>query len=154
MEIEVKVEGFGVGPSMMPVLVLGSPEHEKKLCIGCDEFRTFAIATQIGLVPQEPMPHDLVAKTIGLSGGALKKIVITRYDAAENLFWATAHVDRNGETATIEWGPTDLVAVALRTKSPIYVESDLLEREGVALPQQQDEGLSGMSTCFDKLPKQ
>lgn len=84
--------------------------------------------------PEFKMAHDLFVVLMEKLGVTLTKVVVVSYDTVQDLFHAILHLDRNGEEMTIDWGPTDAIAIALQTKSPIYAESELLEKEGSEIP--------------------
>jgi len=48
-------------------------------------------------------------------------------DLRENTFYATIFVEREGEVLSIDARPSDSIALALRSKAPIYVNEDLLQ---------------------------
>jgi hypothetical protein len=72
-----------------------------------------------------PGTHDLLCALIERLGGRLTKIVID--DLWNEVYYAKLHVARNGQTLTIDARPSDSVAVALRTKAPLFVAADILE---------------------------
>jgi hypothetical protein len=48
-------------------------------------------------------------------------------DLKDNTFFATISIVQNGSDLTIDSRPSDAIALALRTKSPIFVEEKVIE---------------------------
>ena len=48
-------------------------------------------------------------------------------DLRDNTFYAMIYLDRDGETIAIDARPSDAIALALRTRSPIFVEDSVVE---------------------------
>jgi bifunctional DNase/RNase len=61
--------------------------------------------------------HDLKA--------TVRKIVVC--DLQENTFYALIYLTLGGETVAIDARPSDAIALALRTRSPIFVEDTVIE---------------------------
>jgi len=55
----------------------------------------------------------------------VNRIVVS--ELRENTFYAMIYLDRGGQTIGIDARPSDAIALALRTKSPIYVEESVVE---------------------------
>ncbi len=87
-----------------------------------------------GITPPRPLTHDLLLQVMERLGAKLEKVVIDRLQ--ENTFFAKLHllVSRNGsapETLVIDARPSDGVALAVRTASPIYAEEEVMTKAGV-----------------------
>jgi len=88
-----------------------------------------AVAIQAGLEKvkmKRPMTHDLIANILDTVGLSVEKVTI---DAMVNdLFTATIVLkDDRGKKWYIDARPSDSIAIALRTNSPIYVADRLKE---------------------------
>jgi hypothetical protein len=84
-----------------------------------------AIATVMGGVkPPRPQTHDLLKNFIETFGIAVAKIEIT--ELKDNTYYAKIFAVKDGETILIDSRPSDAIALALRTASPIYAREDLL----------------------------
>jgi hypothetical protein len=46
----------------------------------------------------------------------------------DNTFYALVFLEMNGETVAIDSRPSDAIALALRMKSPIYVEEEVISK--------------------------
>ena len=71
------------------------------------------------------MTHDLIRNILNEIEADVQRIVVC--ELRENTFYAMIYLDREGETMAIDARPSDAIALALRTKSPIFVEDDVVE---------------------------
>ena len=55
----------------------------------------------------------------------VQRIVVS--DLRDNTFYAMIYLDRDGETIAIDARPSDAIALALRTRAPIFVEDSVVE---------------------------
>ncbi len=78
--------------------------------------------------------HDL--------GANIESVVIS--DLIEDIFYARIVLDVAGRHVEVDSRPSDAIALAVRAKTPIFVEESVLERAGVAL-EASEETLSGKS---------
>lgn len=118
-----------------PVLLLRDPkeeEHFLPLRIGEAE----AVAILIGLkgrVPPRPLTHDLLSSVLAALEAALEKVVLDRLE--EGICFASLHIRKgDGEVIQVDARPSDSVALAIRTGSPIYVEEAVYEELVQELP--------------------
>jgi bifunctional DNase/RNase len=128
MAVEMKIKGLMIDPvSNMPIIILKTSDGDSVLPIWVGIFEANAIAMQLEeIVSPRPMTHDLLKAVIDKLQAHVTRVVIT--DLRDNTFFASIHIDRNGSSLTIDARPSDAMALALRTKSPIFVESQVLER--------------------------
>jgi uncharacterized protein len=69
-------------------------------------------------------------------GAKIVSIVIS--DLIDDIFYARIILDVAGRHVEVDARPSDAIALAVRAKSPIYVEESVLERAGVALENSED----------------
>jgi len=74
--------------------------------------------------PPRPLTHDLMATIVEASGCTLEKVEIT--EVKESTFFAVLHLRRDGEVFPVDARPSDAIALAVRTKAPIFVSEDVL----------------------------
>jgi bifunctional DNase/RNase len=72
-----------------------------------------------------PLTHDLIHIVIEGFKAKITRVVIA--DLRENTFYASIFVEREGEVLSIDARPSDSIALALRSKAPIYVNEELLQ---------------------------
>ena len=111
----------------MPVVILRDDEDKSFLPIWVGVFEANAIALQLeGVKTPRPLTHDLLKDTISLLDAVVERVVITRLH--ENTFYAEIHLVASGRTVVVDSRPSDAIALALRTSSPVFVEEEVLER--------------------------
>jgi bifunctional DNase/RNase len=71
-------------------------------------------------------------------GAQLERVVITELRTAT--YYAEMQVRRGADLSAISCRPSDAVAVAVRTGSPLFVDDDLMDGEGIMLPIEEDDG--------------
>ena len=127
MDVEVKIRGLMMDPSTnSPIIVLKDPNSETMLPIWVGHFEAHAIAVEIEKVPSpRPMTHDLLKNLIDHVGGKVEKVIVT--ELVENTFYAVIEIDIDGERSLLDSRPSDAIALALRTDSPIFVREEVLE---------------------------
>src|SRR6266704_352280 len=128
MELEMKIKGLMIDPiTNMPIIILRDPASSAVLPIWVGIFEANAIALQIEkIVTPRPMTHDLLKSMIGGLQATVEKVVIT--DLKENTFYALIFLNHEGKILPIDSRPSDAIALALRTGSPIFVASDVIEK--------------------------
>ncbi len=128
MELEMKIKGLMIDPiTNMPIIILRDPSSSAVLPIWVGIFEANAIALQIEkIVTPRPMTHDLLKSMIGGLHASVEKVVIT--DLKENTFYALIFLNHDGKVLPIDSRPSDAIALALRTGSPIYVTSEVIEK--------------------------
>ncbi len=130
-----RVEVLGVRvemPSNQPIVLLREVDGERYLPIWIGATEATAIAyVQQGVVPPRPLTHDLLKDVIGGVGRTLAEVRITRLD--EGVFYAELDL---GDGAVVSARPSDAIALALRTSSPIEVADEVLDEAGVLIPEE------------------
>ena len=127
MEIEMVIKGLMIDPiTNMPIVILKDREGERVLPIWVGVFEANAIALQIeNIATPRPMTHDLLRNILSEIEADVQRIVVS--DLRDNTFYAMIYLNRGGETLAIDARPSDAIALALRTKSPIFVEDAVVE---------------------------
>ncbi|MHB1925215.1 MAG: bifunctional nuclease family protein [Acidimicrobiales bacterium] len=115
-----------------PVVLLQEKEGLRTLpiFIGPAEARAIALVLE-GHVPERPLTHDLIRDLLGSLSARLERLVIT--ELRDKTYLAEMHLDVKGDAVTVSCRPSDGIAVALRTHTPMYIDDDLLEAEGIVL---------------------
>lgn len=80
--------------------------------------------------PPRPLTHDLIKSIFDTLNIKLEKIVIDKL--VDNTFFAKLYlITENGEKRIVDARPSDSIAIALRTQSPIFVEEDVLDKSSL-----------------------
>jgi bifunctional DNase/RNase len=127
MLIEMTIKGLMVDPiTNMPIVILKDKQGDRVLPIWVGIFEANAIALQIeNIATPRPMTHDLLRNIINDLDGRVDRIVVS--DLKENTFYAIIHLTVHGERIAIDSRPSDAIALALRTRSPIMVEETVID---------------------------
>ena len=127
MEIEMTIKGLMIDPiTNMPIIVLRDGEGERILPIWVGVFEANAIALQIENVrTPRPMTHDLLRSVIENLSARVERVVVC--ELKENTFYAKIHLQSGNDAHTIDARPSDAIALALRTSSPIFVDETVIQ---------------------------
>jgi uncharacterized protein len=127
MQIEMSIKGLMVDPiTNMPIVILRDKDGQRVLPIWVGIFEANAIALQIeNISTPRPMTHDLLRNVIQDLDASVQKIVVC--DLQENTFFALIYLSLHGDTVTIDARPSDAIALALRTRAPIFVEEGVID---------------------------
>ena len=127
MLIEMSIKGLMVDPiTNMPIVILKDKLGELVLSIWVGIFEANAIALQIENVSTpRPMTHDLLRNIIADLDGSVDRVVVS--DLKDNTFFAIIHLTVRGERIAVDARPSDAIALALRTRSPILVEESVID---------------------------
>jgi uncharacterized protein len=127
MLIEMTIKGLMVDPTTnMPIVILRDKDGERVLPIWVGIFEANAIAMQIENVETpRPMTHDLLRNVIADLKATVQRIVVSSLQ--ENTFYALIYLATGGETVAIDARPSDALALALRTRAPIFVEESVID---------------------------
>jgi bifunctional DNase/RNase len=94
-------------------------------------FEANAIALQIeNVTTPRPMTHDLLRNVIQDLRGRIEKIVVS--DLKDNTFYALIYLTVGGEVMAIDARPSDAIALALRSRAPIFVEEKVIDHARTA----------------------
>jgi bifunctional DNase/RNase len=75
-----------------------------------------------------PMTHDLLKNVIEGMNAVVREIAVN--DLRSNTFYALISLEVGGKLVKIDSRPSDAIALALRTNSPIFVEEKVLNSAG------------------------
>jgi bifunctional DNase/RNase len=133
--IEVTVAGLGIAPpSSLPLLLLKERDGERVLPVGIGPLEAQAIVMPLqGTRPPRPMTHDIFVEIIGSLGARLRRVEITQL--VESTFHARLLLEVGGEERSYDIRPSDAVALAVRTETPIFVAEDVFDQAGIVTPQ-------------------
>ncbi len=125
--VEVTVNGLALDEATKsPVVILCPAESEKILPIWIGSTEAWAIAMEMSGVPSKrPMPHDLIKSIIECLKSKVLRIEI--FDLRDQTFYARIILMSNGSTVEIDARPSDSIALALKTKAPIFANSKLFD---------------------------
>jgi bifunctional DNase/RNase len=137
--IEMTVESVRINlATQQRVVILKSTKQERYLFIWIAHPEAYAIAVELqGTASPRPLTHDLLKNIITELGAKIVSIVIS--DLIDEIYYARIVLDVAGRHVEIDSRPSDAIALAVRAKTPIYVEESVLDRAGVALEQGEEQ---------------
>lgn len=134
---------------MIPVTVLDvvvpDPEKDHRILVLTDENRRRLLALWIGPFEADyiglslrgtklhrPMTFSFMADLLGTAGVRIESVAVS---ALENeTFFATVHAQRGEDSFTIDARPSDAIALALRTQSPVFAAAEVMEAVALDIP--------------------
>jgi bifunctional DNase/RNase len=145
---ELHVVGVRVElPANQPIVLLKETSGDRYLPIWIGAVEASAIAfEQQGVRPSRPMTHDLLRDVIGALGAQLDAVHIT--DLRDGIFFAEL-VFAGGTRVSSR--PSDAIALALRTGTPIFGEETVLSEAGIAIPDEQEDEVEKFREFLDRI---
>ncbi|MHB1508533.1 MAG: bifunctional nuclease family protein [Acidimicrobiales bacterium] len=138
--VEVRLSRVRVDlTSSTPVVLLQETEGAHRslpIFIGPPEAASIALALQ-GVEPPRPMTHDLMALLLDALGVRLLRVVVT--ELRESTFYAELQIRAGERDLAVSCRPSDGIALAARTHSPLYVADDLMDAEGLVIEPDEDD---------------
>ena len=131
MLYEMQVAGLTVDPiTRSPILILKDTSKEIALPIWVGLHEANAIMLELEQIPTpRPMTHDLLKNMLNTMNAQVQKVVVS--DLKDDTYYAIIEVLHQGEVLSIDSRTSDAIALALRTKSPIFVDSQVIEKSRV-----------------------
>ena len=132
----IAVEVVGVQevlPSDTPVVLLREAGGERMLpiFIGLPEAKAIALVLA-GQEPPRPMTHDLMWTVLDAFSVSLEQVAVT--DLRERTFFAEVTLRGPAGIEVLSARPSDAIALAVRTGSPVFVEEAVLDEAGFVAP--------------------
>ncbi len=112
-------------------------ERYLPIWIGPAEADSIALKLQDVQVPR-PMTHDLLRSAIEALGASVNSIVVN--DLQNDTFFARILLIVDGRDMEIDSRPSDAIALAVRVEVPIYVDESVLDKAGILLPGNGEQG--------------
>lgn len=131
--VEVTIDSIRVSlTTQHRVVILKDTHSERYLPIWIGQFEAEAITVELQEIPpQRPFTHDLIKSVIRELGGKVVHIMIN--ELRNDVFYAKLVVELDGRQIEIDSRPSDAIAVAIRTKSPIFVGDSVMARAGIEM---------------------
>lgn len=144
------VEVIGVRvemPSNQPIVLLKEIDGVRYLPIWLGSAEATAIAfVQQQVKPPRPLTHDLFKTVLDDFNIALESVYITKLE--DGIFYAQLNF---GDSKTISARPSDAIALALRSNSPIMVSLTLMDEAGIEIPDQAEDEVERFKEFLDQI---
>jgi hypothetical protein len=93
-------------------------------------FEAHSIAMKLeGAEPQRPMTHDLLRSFFDVTKSLVERVEVV--DLVDNTYFARIYFSINDRALALDARPSDAIALALRTVSPIFVANHVLEKSKI-----------------------
>lgn len=148
--IQMSVGGLTLDPvTKAPIVILQDRDNKLNLPIWIGLLEATAMATELeGIKMSRPMTHDLLRNLLNELGATVECVQIT--DLKDNTYFAAIHLRVNGDLRLIDSRPSDAISLALRTKSPIYVDKRVIESSSILQQGEETSGTDFSSVSRDK----
>ncbi len=134
-------------PSNQPIVLLKEVGGERFLPIWIGAVEATAIAfAQQGVVPPRPLTHDLTRDLLLAFGQTLAQVRITALK--DGVFYAEMVFASGIEVSA---RPSDAIAIALRTGSPIFGAEEVLDQAGITIPDEQEDEVEKFREFLDQI---
>ncbi len=134
-------------PLSQPIVLLRETGGDRYLpiWIGAVEATSIAFAQQ-GVLPPRPLTHDLLKDLLLAVGSNLEQVEIS--EIKDGVFYATLKLANGVELSA---RPSDAIALALRTGSPIFGGEALLDEVGIEIADQSDDEVEKFREFLDQI---
>lgn len=128
MIYEMTVSELAMDPQTnTPIVILKEKNGEKVLPIWIGIMEATAIAMKLENIEfPRPMTHDLMKNILDQLNIQVERIEVC--DLRENTYYAMIHLNIGGVESAIDARPSDAIALALRTESPIFVQDKVFRK--------------------------
>lgn len=126
--IQMKVTGLTIDPfTSMPIIILKDMAEKCALPIWIGLIEASSIATELEHIQlSRPMTHDLMRSIIEQLGASVEHVAVT--SLSDNTFYAEILLKCGKQEWRMDTRPSDAIALALRTKAPIFVSKQVIEK--------------------------
>lgn len=134
-------------PSNQPIVLLKETGGDRYLPIWVGAVEATAIAfAQQGVQPPRPLTHDLMKDLVESMGRRVDSVHLT--ELKDGVFYSMINMDAD---VSISSRPSDAIALALRTGSPILASEELLAEAGIEIPDQSEEEVEKFREFLDQI---
>ena len=100
------------------------------IIIGASEAQAIIMEMR-GITPPRPLTHELFASVIEVLGAKILRVLI--YRAENGIFYSYIFMGAGDKLLRVDSRTSDAIALALRTRAPIFIYEDILETEKLNL---------------------
>ena len=127
-KVQVEILGLSASPSAggAYALLLKETYGVRRLPIIIGSFEAQSIALEMeGIKPPRPLTHDLLKNVIDHLGATIAEVIID--ELRDNTFYAKIKLDVSTLIHEIDARPSDAIALAVRTGTPLYVSDEVMK---------------------------
>ena len=129
MIAQMKVRGLMFDPYNNTFIVILRDEDNSDMLpiwVGKPEASSISFALEEVTTPR-PMTHDLMKAVLDAVDAKVISVVIS--DLKDNTYYAKIHLTFEDSEYSIDARPSDAIALALRTKAPIFANEEVLRKQ-------------------------
>jgi uncharacterized protein len=137
--IEMKVAGIALDAATRSPIVLLRDSSDRRalpIYIGQDQAKAIINALE-NQVPPRPLTHDLFVNLFEEWDMTLERVVI--HSLQDNTFYAVLTICQGDVKKELDARPSDAIALALRTNSPIWVLEEVIADASIPVDRDADE---------------
>ena len=126
-------------PTSTPIALLRERTGDQRVLpifIGGAEATAIAFALEEVTTPR-PMTHDLMKDLLDDLGVSVESVVVT--DLRDNTFFAEIELHASDGVHRVSSRPSDALALAARTGTPIYAEEAVLDQAGYTAEEEESD---------------
>ncbi|MDX2254439.1 MAG: bifunctional nuclease family protein [Pseudanabaenaceae cyanobacterium bins.39] len=137
--IEMKVAGIAIDAvSRNPIVLLRDTLERRALPIWIGDYEAKAIVAALDGRPLErPMTHDLMLNFLDAWAITVERVVV--HGLKNNTFYAVVTLVQGDLKKEVDARPSDAIAIAVRTKCPIWVMEEVILEASIPVDQDADE---------------
>jgi uncharacterized protein len=137
--IEMKVAGIALDAvSRSPIILLKDASDRRALPIYISQEQAKAIVNALERqTPPRPFTHDLMVNIFDSCDIKVDRITINSLQ--DNTFYASIVINNHGVLKEIDARPSDAIAIAIRTKAPIWVIEEVIADASIPVDRDADE---------------
>jgi bifunctional DNase/RNase len=138
--IEMEVKGVRLDTiGQNPVVILADKESKKALPIWIGLLEANAIDRELkNISSPRPMTHDLLHSILAQIQVKVKEVKIV--DLKDHTYFATLILILNQGVIEVDARPSDAIILSLKSKTPIFVSSKILDQQGISLTKKDNFG--------------
>lgn len=143
MEARVRLKVMGISYSQLQsgayALVLAEVNGPRRIpvVIGAAEAQSIAIKLE-GIIPPRPMTHDLFVSFVHAFGVTLRDVFIYKFE--DGIFSSELTFTDGMRQVVLDSRTSDAIAIAIRSKAPIYTTPEILEETGFVMENDETSG--------------
>ena len=137
--IEMKVAGIALDAATRSPIILLQDSSERRalpIFIGQDQAKAIIGALEKHN-PSRPLTHDLITNIFSVWDMKLERIIV--HSLRDDTFYAVLCVNLGGVKKEIDCRPSDAIAIALRTDSPIWVMEEVIADASIPVDRDADD---------------
>lgn len=134
-------------PSNQPIVLMREIGGTRYLPIWIGAVEATAIAfAQQGVLPPRPLTHDLMKDLLGALSVSLDSVHLT--EMRDGIFYAVLNLQGG---VVVSARPSDAIALALRTGSPILASDELLNQAGIEIPENPEDEVEKFKEFLEQI---